>query len=104
MVKRKEWGVYDPEQGLEWYDSEEAALRAACDIIEECRGDSVWQLDTLESLAVLRVTHVAQERAIGLPPLSRDNGGEDMNEDWGICDYHMTPIDSTDGGDAQDEP
>lgn len=92
-VMAAEWIVYDTYDGLEWFDTETAAVAHATGCIDRYLNDT-WDED-IESLTVACVTHRPVQRILGRRnEMSEDDwqiltGGADVDEWW---DYTVQSV------------
>ena len=88
-----EWIVYDPETGVETFDSEEKALAYAADCIPEYL-DEFWD-EGVGQIVVAKVTHVCGEKRLHTREDYSPEAWDEMtygNPEWAwISDYYMVP-------------
>lgn len=90
--------LYDPNDGIAWFETLDAALKAAREAIEAYRpadGDS-WPTEEVEALRVGMVTHSPQQ--VNRHPRTEAAlpGTSDGVRDWTLidylCDYQLLPL------------
>ena len=95
---RQRYFLYDPNDGIAWFETMDACLAAAQDAIEAYRptdGD-YWPTEEVEALRVGMVTHSPQQvnlrpRTEADPPGTSDDARDWMLIDY-LCDYELLPV------------
>ena len=105
MTQAKLFFMYSPEDGMHLFETEQQAIDAANEEIENYKDSGEWEMD-VTSVIVGKLTHRAKEANVQKPQGKLDEEGHDEAGDyWGDCemrcDYTMQPVAAAP---AQDEP
>lgn len=89
----RQWFVYDPENWVDYFNTEDEALSSARDAIDSCLDES-WN-ESVEGIIVGKVTHVTQQANVVTKDMLVDGeyGGRCYPGNYDhYCDYVLEKV------------